>query len=121
MASSVKVVDKLPAYTHILHQVLDDAVKETALDILTKSRNKAPFLKGGLRSDSDFNQMQQMWYRVSYWKEYARFQEFGGDANKQVRKYSTAGTGKEYLKSSGDESVEAMERNIKKHGLRARV
>jgi hypothetical protein len=34
--------------------------------------------------------------------DYARFQEFGGDGKRTVRNYSTAGTGKGFLKKAGD-------------------
>ena len=121
MASSVKVIDKLPQYTQRLHQVLDDAIAETALDILTKSRDTAPYRKGGLRSDSVSQQQAQMFWRVSYWKEYARFQEFGGDGKRQVQQYTTPGTGKAYLKTAGDNAVDNLKRNVAKHGVRAKV
>jgi hypothetical protein len=121
MASSVKVVDKLPQFTKQLHELLDDALRETSLDILIKSRDTAPFRKGGLRSDSYNDQVAQLHWRVSYNKEYARFQEFGGDGNRVVRNYTTPGTGAAYLKTAGNNGVDNLKRNIKKHGLRARV
>lgn len=118
---SVKVVNKLPAYKVRLYQVLDDAVRETSLDILIKSKNKAPFRKGHLRADTENKQIVPMKWRVSYFKEYARFQEFGGDSTRRVRNYTTSGTGKAFLKSSGDQAVINLKTNVKKHSVRARV
>lgn len=119
---SVKVVNKLPAYKVRLYQVLDDAVRETSLDILIKSKNKAPYGEtGDLRADTEHKQIVPMKWRVSYFKEYARFQEFGGDSTRRVRNYTTPGTGKAFLKSSGDQAVINLKANVKKHSVRARV
>lgn len=117
---NVRVNDKLPSFKRSLYNVLDDAIKEAAKDTLIKARTKAPFKKGPLRGESDFKPIKPLHQRVSFWMEYARFQEFGGDSKRRVRRYSTSGTGKAYLKNSGDEMVKKLPMIIKKHAVRAR-
>lgn len=118
---SVKVKDKMPMFKNNLYNVLNDALSEGAKDILVKSRHKAPFRKGQLRADSETHQVKRFSWRVSYYKEYARFQEFGGDSKRRVRNYTTAGTGKAYLKSSGDEVTKTLAGILKKHAIRAKA
>lgn len=115
------IIDKMPQFKRSLFSVLDDAMKEGARDTLIVARTRAPFDKGQLRAESDTRRTEPLKWRVSFWKEYARFQEFGGDASKRVRNYGTAGTGAHYLRSAGDEQVKKMNLVIKKHAQRARA
>lgn len=116
----MKINDKLPDFRRSAYRVLDDALREGARDILIKAKTRAPHDKGGLRSDTEINRIGVLKQRVSFWKEYARFQEFGGDSKKRVRRYTTGGTGKRYLKSSGDEIANKINLIFMKHGRRAK-
>jgi hypothetical protein len=116
---SVVIVDRSKPYSIALKTRLNDALREGSRDILVLSNNRAPFDKGHLRSDKDAKQQSPLHWRVSYWKEYARFQEFGGDGKRVVRNYKTNGTGKHYLRSSGDDVAKTMRYIIKKHCGRA--
>lgn len=120
MALSARVINKLPSFSNSARSVLDDAVKEAARDGYIKAKQHAPFDKGGLRSQSHFKKIKQMHQRISFWEEYARFQEFGGDASRRVRNYSTAGTKAHYLKDAGDEQARKISRTFAKHAKRAR-
>jgi hypothetical protein len=62
-----------------------------------------------------------LWWRVSFFVVYARFQECGGDNNRRVENYTTSGTGKAFLKKSGDEQVVKIASTMKKHAERARA
>jgi hypothetical protein len=117
---SVKVNDKLPGFKQSLYNTLNDALADASKDILIKAKIKAPLDKGGLRANSENKQMARLFWRISFWKEYARFQEFGGDKKRVVRNYSTPGTGKRYLSKSGDEYMAKMKITLKKHTVRAR-
>jgi hypothetical protein len=119
--SKTVIVDRMPRFKSSAYNVLNDAIIEGAKDVLIKAKTKAPYKKGGLRSQSDTRQTRPLSQRISFWIEYARYQEFGGDGKKIVRNYSTPGTSKGYLKSSGDEVAASLRRTFKKHGLRARV
>lgn len=118
---SVRVDDKLPQFKVVARMVLNDGLKEAGRDTLIKARTRAPFQKGGLRSNSEVKAVSLLWQRVSFWLEYARFQEFGGDEKRTVRRYSTSGTGKHYLRKSGDEMTKKLPMILAKHGRRARV
>lgn len=120
-SGSVKIVDNLPQFKRSLYSVMDDAIKEAARDTLINAKNKAPFRKGQLRANSDFYAIGNLQQRVSFWMEYARFQEFGGDSKRIIRHYSTSGTGKAYLKTSGDEQAKKLSYTLRKHATRARV
>lgn len=117
----MRVVDKLPQFARKAHNALDDALQEAAKDTLIAAKTRAPFDKGGLRSETDVKKVEKLLWRVSFWKEYARFQEFGGDGKRTVRNYSAAGTGKFYLKRSGDEQTKKLVSKFKKHSVRVKV
>lgn len=119
--SNVQVINNLGRFGRNAIGELDNAIREGATNILIASKNKAPFDKGGLRADTEVKKVQNMHWRVSYWKEYARFQEFGGDAYRTVRNYTTAGTGKKYLSTAGDNESELLMARIKVYAKRART
>lgn len=119
--SDVTVVNHLPKFSNLLDSVLDDAIKEGAVDGLVNARTKAPFDMGGLRADSETKQIKRMHWRISFWKIYARYQEFGGDSKRTVRKYTTSGTGAHFLRNAGDEQFKKLVSKFKKHGSRVKV
>ena len=118
--NKVTVIDRMPQFKRSAYSVLNDALAEGAKEVLINAKTKAPYKKGPLRSNSDTRQMGILWHRISFWIIYAAFQEFGGDASRTIRNYTTPGTGKHYLKSSGDEVVIKLKTMFKKHGMRAR-
>lgn len=118
---SAVVVNKLPKFQKSVHSVLNDALGEGARDGHIKAKTTAPFDKGPLRADSDHRMIIPLLWRISFWKEYARFQEFGGDSKRRVRNYSTSGTGKGFLKSAGDEQADKIVMKFKKHSVRVKV
>jgi len=119
--NKVTVNDKMPQFKRSLYNVLDDAIREAGRDTLIKAKNNAPFAKGDLRKNSIVDKVVPLKYRVSFWIEYARYQEFGGDSKHTIRKYTTGGTGKHYLKRAGDEEAKKLTMTIKKHTQRARA
>lgn len=119
--NNVTVTDNLPRFRNNLVGVLNDAFRESARDGLVNARTSAPYDKGGLRSESETHMVSMLWWRISFWKEYARFQEFGGDAKRRVRNYKTSGTGKGFLKKAGDDQAKKLNMTIRKHTVRARA
>lgn len=113
--------DRMPIFKISATQVLDDAVREGAKDVLLKAKTRAPLLKGSLRADTQVKRQSSIVYRISFNTEYARYQEFGGDGRRTVRNYTTSGTGKHYLRNSGDEVANQLDGLFKKHGARARA
>lgn len=119
--ATVKITNKLPAFSASVRVVMDDAVREGARDTLINAKTKAPLQKGTLRSESNVKKMATALYRVSFFAVYARYQEFGGDANRTIRNYTTPGTGKHYLRDAGNQEQKKLIPIFKKHARRARV
>lgn len=114
----MKVENKMPQFKKSAYSVLNDALREGARDTLINAKEKAPFKKGDLRSETELDQKGPLHWRVSFFMEYARFQELGGDEKRRVRNYSTAGTGKGFLKKAGDEQAKKIRMKFKKHAGR---
>lgn len=118
---SLKVVDRLPKFRSSLGVVMNDALREASRDVLVKAKTKAPYQKGQLRSDSQVKMERPLLWKISFFKEYARYQEFGGDGKRTIKNYTTSGTGKRFLSKSGDEVSNKMSRYLIKHAKRARA
>lgn len=118
---SVKVIDKLPSFKRSNAIVMNDALKEASRDILINAKRKAPHDKGGLRGESEEKSVGFLKRRVSFWVEYARFQEFGGDRKRRVRNYKHSGVGPHFLRNAGNNQAEKMPMTLAKHARRARV
>ena len=119
--SKVRIDNRLPQFSRSLESMLESALRSGARDILIDAKNNAPFKTGHLRSDSDIKKQAKLHYRISFFKEYARFQEYGGDGRRTVRNYTTAGTGKKYLTRAGDKGVKRLQRTIKNYAKGARA
>lgn len=119
--SDVKVVNKLPLFTTVSKVVLSQALDEAGRDILINARNRAPFKKGALRRESVLSVVGTHKRRVSFWVEYARFQEMGGSGGRRVRNYTTSGTGAHFLEEAGKAAVTGFAATLAKHAARARV
>ena len=112
--------DKLPEFKQSLYDVLDDALKEASRDVIIDAKDKAPFLHGDLRANSEVKRVSRLKWRTSFFAEYARFQEFGGDEKRKVKNYTWSGVGPHFLRNAGDKKVSDLKHLFKKHGLRAR-
>lgn len=114
---SVKVVNNLPQYKKILDGVLNDVMRSTAHDILMDAQNTAPIKTGALRRESDHRQLKMLHWRITFWQEYASYQERGSrhDGSRRVRNYSQAGTGKKFLQNAADKSFDKMPAIFKRH------
>lgn len=84
-------------------RALDRALNRMAVDIERLSKVRVPVDKGQLKSSGKHVKVGPLHYRTEFNKEYAAYQEFGGDGKRIVRNYTTPGTGAHYLKNSGDQ------------------
>ena len=124
--SDVRIIDKMPQFKRSLYSVMGDALKEATRDTVINSKAKAPYSgKGHLRADVGIRRTSRLSYTVYYGdnnaKDYARFQEFGGDGTRKVRKYTTPGTGAHFLRDAGNEQARKIDRTFKKHAMRAKA
>lgn len=102
--SRIKVTDNTDEFIKKVAKGADRALEHMAIDveILAKTKN-VPVKDGKLQNTIVHVKRGFLKWVVPADTEYARFQEFGGDGQgKVVRNYSTAGTGKHYMKKSGD-------------------
>ena len=111
----VKIDNRLPAFTNSMKNVMGDAVKGAASDLLTDAKNHAPYKDGGLRANTEIDRLDRLRYMVWFHIEYAAYQEAGVN----VKNYTTAGTGKDFLKNAGDAQQERMDNMFKRHAGRA--
>jgi hypothetical protein len=99
----IKIVDKIMTFVRENATVMDRALNRMAIDIERLSKAQVPLKDGQLRASGHFQRLGPLNYIVSYNMEYARFQEFGGDHKRTVRKYTTPGTKKFYLRDPGNQ------------------
>lgn len=110
---SVKVTNKLPAFAAKSKTMLNEALRTAATDTLISAKSNAPYNKGGLRANSYSTMERLLHWRVYFTIEYARFQEFGGDANRRVRNYSSPGTGAHFLRDAGEKHGRTLVQKFK--------
>jgi len=97
----LKVTDKMLAFVRENAVAMDRSLARMAVDIERLSKAQVPLLTGALRASGHFQRKSPLKYQVIYNKVYARFQEFGGDTGRVVKKYTTPGTKKFYLRDAG--------------------
>lgn len=99
----VRITDKLPQFVKANFSAMDRSLNRMAVDIERLSKERVPFLKGQLKASGRHRKAGLLDYKVEYNTVYARFQEFGGDARRVVKKYSYPGKQAHYLRDSGNE------------------
>ena len=105
----VKVINNLNKFVGKNYLALDRAMERMAVDIERLAKQKVPVELGPLQSSGRKVKLGLLKHRVEFNKEYAAFQEFGGDKTRKVRKYTTPGTGAHFLRDAG---VKVSERVI---------
>lgn len=81
---------------------VDRSLNRMAVDIERLAKTVVPVDKGQLKASGRHVAVGKFHYRTEFNKEYAAYQEFGGDGKRTVRKYTTPGTGKHFLRNSGN-------------------
>lgn len=100
---SLKIIDKTPQFLRLTNQQLDRAMFSMANDIQNLAKMKAPVKQGHLYSRIIARRKPGLKnaFVVEADMEYARYQEFGGDGKRKVKRYTKPGTGAHYLGNSG--------------------
>lgn len=96
------IIDNILKFTEGSLNALDRSLNRMAIDIERLSKQQVPHDKGQLKASGFHRKMGICKYQVVYNKEYARFQEFGGDDKRVVRHYSKSGKKAFYLRDPGD-------------------
>ena len=99
---ALKIVNKIKEFAKQNADAMDRSLNKMAIDIERLSKEQVPFGEtGGLKASGKHQKIGYLNYRVSYNKRYARYQEFGGDGTRKVRRYSLPGKKKFYLRDPG--------------------
>lgn len=106
MAKGVTIIDNLYKFTDGWMKSMDRALNSMAVDIERQAKVQVPFKKGQLKASGSHRKIAFMVYHTIFNKEYAAYQEFGGDGTRVVRHYSYPGKKKFYLKDPGDAVAE---------------
>lgn len=120
---SFKVLDNILKFVEQHNHAMDRALNRMAIDIERLSKTRVPVDKGPLKSSGRHRKVGNLHYRTEFNKEYAGYQEFGQrrDGTHRVKNYTTPGTGKFFLKSSGDEVAERAWSYFRQEAKKIRV
>jgi len=127
---SVKVESKIPQFKRETESKLEMILGTLASKIHTLAVMKAPKSKnimtggkkhsspGNLRASGHSERVNKLSYRVSFGDKlnvpYARFQEYGGDGTRIVKRYTTPGTSKNYLRGSAENILRNANETLRK-------
>lgn len=109
--SGVEINSQLPEFQKSVDKRGDLLLAKMSSDILVLSQAKVPKKDGDLAASGKKEKRKTKSHRVSYGETlsdpYAGYQERGRrkDGSRVVRNYTTAGTGKNYLKDSGSRVI----------------
>ena len=100
----VKIENNINKWGNRTIDTLDSALSRMAKDIKQIASITVPFKSGELQKSIEDQKIGLLRHRVLVDKPYASYQERGmrADGSRVVKKYTTAGTGKGYLKKAGD-------------------
>ena len=100
---SVRFIDKSAAFVRKNRQQLQGILEHSAKDIMITAQMRVPYKSGKLHKSAVVRKKSNLSFRVLFDKEYAAYQERGmrRDGSHVVKRYTSAGTGKDYLKNAG--------------------
>lgn len=99
----MKIIDRSDHFKKLTASRIERVLFSMANDIQNLAKMRVPLKQGSLQSKIIAKRKpgtKNAWI-VEADTEYAKFQEFGGDDKRVVRRYTTPGTGKFYLRDSG--------------------
>lgn len=102
---SVKIIDNSKRFVMNNDKAMDRMLERMAKDIRQIAMIRIPYKSGALQRDLKQKRISSRHHQVKTDNiPYAAYQERGmrADGSRRVRKYTTPGTGKEFLKRAGD-------------------
>ena len=119
--SSARINDRMPQFEISAKHYLKTALKEAASDFIKEAKRTVPRNKSHLQQSIRLGSPISDGIRIISDERYSAFQEYGGDSNRRVRRYTSPGTGKHFFKNAGKNAKARLPYLFKKHGSRARV
>lgn len=103
----IKMDNNLPQFGKNVDKLSDLLLEKMRQDVFVLSQAKVPKKDGDLSGSAKQEKRKAKSHRVSYNEKYAAYQERGRrkDGSRVVKNYTTAGTGKSYLKDAGSKVV----------------
>jgi hypothetical protein len=103
MSGKMVIKNGLQRFKNANGRLMDMAMERMTRDTATLAKVRMPYREGDMTDNTSVERKRTMRYRVLVNVEYAAYQERGQrkDGTHKVRKYSTPGTGKDFLKGSG--------------------
>lgn len=104
----LKVINKIKDFANRASEAAENGLNRMAVDIERGAKQVVPFKDGHLKSSGRHFKHKKLGWIVVFGEEapankYAAYQEFGGDGKgKVVRKYSTTGKKKFFLRDTGN-------------------
>lgn len=118
----LKIVNNLGKWIEGSHKAMDRSLNRMAIDIERLSKTQVPHDKGQLKASGSHERLGFLKYRVKYNKEYAAYQEYGGDGKgKVIRRHSKPGKKTFYLKDPGELITSRAIDYIKKEAMNIRI
>lgn len=99
----VRVQDKSAQFMKVNDRQMDIALGRMAQDIQTIAKVRVPLKSGNLQDRIEKKRISARKHQVRVDEDYAGYQERGmrKDGSRVVRRYTTPGTGKDFLKGAG--------------------
>jgi len=110
-AGGVRVDSKIPQFRMNTKQAADLMLAKMRNDAFVLSKAKVPVKEGDLSASGKQEKVKALHHRVSYGESlrdpYAPYQERGSrkDGSHKVKRYTTAGTGKDFLKNAANNVI----------------
>lgn len=111
MADGVRVESRIPQFRMSTKQAADLMLAKMRNDAYVLSQAKVPQRDGDLAASGKQERRKMLSHRVSYGETLrdprAAYQERGSrkDGSHKVKRYTTAGTGKDFLKNAADNVI----------------
>ena len=125
--ATVRVDNRIRIFNRVNQSAMERALARMRQDIFVLSQFKVPKKEGTLQHSGEQLHMALLHHRVQYGdngaEEYAAYQHRGErkDGSRKVKKYTTAGTQKNYLGSAGDIIASKAASYFKQEAATARV
>ena len=109
--AGVRVESRIPQFRMSTKQAADLMLAKMRNDAFVLSKAKVPVKEGDLSASGKQERRKMLSHRVSYGETlsdpYAPYQERGSrrDGSHKVRNYTTAGTGKDFLKNAANNVI----------------
>lgn len=97
--------NRFPQFQMKMDKMFDNVLRRMSADIVTEAKLNVPLKDGRLISSINYRKASQKTYEVYSDTEYSAYQERGmrADGSHVVRRYTTPGTGKHWLRNGAKE------------------